>query len=306
MFSILRIRFIASTILILACTLASTLASALAHATAINPASITIGLIPYENPENLREGGEDLARLLEAKIGVPVKIFVSKDYVGLVDAMKEKKVDFGFFSAMTYVMAEKSAGAQVLLKKVWESPYYYSTILVRADSKITKLSQLKGKKFAYVDQKSASGFLYPQVHFKKEGIDPTKFFGETVFSGNHELSTKMLLDKKVDAIATYSNDEKLTDTAWNRFAPKGTKVKVRPIWVSEPIPNDPFCVRRDFYDKYPKIAYDLMYALIELNEDPKEGPRFKKSIGVTSLMFATSPQYEPVREMVKVLDLKLE
>ena len=269
-------------------------------------APITIGIIPYENPESLRESAEDMARLLEAKIGAPVKIYVSKDYSGLVDAMREKKIDFAFFSAMTFVNAEKTAGAKVLLKKVWDSPFYYATILTRSDSKITKLSQLKGKTFAYVDKKSASGFLYPQVHFKQEHIDPATYFSSTIFSGNHEESVKLLIEKKVDAIAVYSNDEKVRDSAWNKFAPRRTQVSPRVLWVSAPIPNDPFCVRQDFYDSHPKIAHDLMFALLELDDDAKVGARFKKSIGITSLMFATSQQYEPVRELVKELDLKLE
>jgi len=76
--------------------------------------------------------------------------------------------------------------------------------------------------------------------------------------------------------------------------------------VSEPIPNDPFVVRQDFYDSYPRISHDLMFALIEINDDPKDGARFKKLLSASSLMFATSQQYEPVREMVKELDLKLQ
>lgn len=282
----------------------SFVATPLVHAA--NPKQVTIGFIPGENPETLRENGAEIATLLQSKIGVPVKIFISNDYSGLIDAMREKKVDFAFFTAMSFVFAEKQAGAKVLLKKVWDGPFYYSTILVRKDSKISSLQQLKGKKFAFVDKKSSSGFLYPEVHFKKQGIDPTKFFGEVVYSGNHDASIKLLAEKKVDAVAVFSNDEKAHDSAWGRFAPKDTKVKVKPLWVSAPIPNDPFCVRNDFYDANPRLSHDLMFALKELDDDAKEGSRFKKLLGVTALMMATSQQYEPVRDLVKELDLKLE
>ena len=81
---------------------------------------------------------------------------------------------------------------------------------------------------------------------------------------------------------------------------------MKPLWVSVPIPNDPFCVRSDFYEANPKISHDLMFALIELDDDAKEGSNFKKLLGVSSLMLATSQQYEPVRDLVKELDLKLE
>jgi phosphonate transport system substrate-binding protein len=271
------------------------------------PKAITIGFIPGENPQELQENGEVIAKLLQSKIGVPVNIYVSKDYSGLIDAMKTKKIDFAFFSAMTFVFAEKMAGAKVLLKKVWTGPYYYSTILAR-DQKVTKLSQLKGKTFAFVDQKSTSGFLYPQVYFKKSGIDPKSFFKDIVFSGNHPESVRLLREGKVDAIAVFSNDDKDKDTAWDRFPSKEGKngPKPRKIWVSDPIPNDPFCVRQDFYDANPRIATDLMFALRDLDDDASGGAKFKKLLSVSGLMLATSQQYDPVRELVKELDLKLD
>jgi phosphonate transport system substrate-binding protein len=65
-------------------------------------------------------------------------------------------------------------------------------------------------------------------------------------------------------------------------------------------------VRQDFYDANPRISHDLMFAMIELLEDAKDGARFKQALGVSSMALATSQQYEPVREMVRELDLKLQ
>lgn len=279
-------------------------ASSFVPSTAVaNPKSITIGFIPGENPQDLKDNGEALSKLLQEKIGVPVNIYVSKNYSELIDAMKAKKVDFAFFTAMTFVFAEKMAGAKVLLKKVWDGPYYYSTIL---SMKATKMSQLKGKKFAFVDEKSTSGYLLPQVYFKKSGIDPKTYFSETVFSGNHPESIKMLSEGKVDAAAVFSNDAKGKDSAWTRFPPKDAKLKPHVVWISEPIPNDPFCVRQDFYDANPRISTDLMFALRDLDEDKVNGPKFKKLLAISGLMLATSQQYDSIRELVKELNLKLD
>jgi phosphonate transport system substrate-binding protein len=274
-------------------------------AQAETPKAITIGFIPGENPQELKDNGEAFGKMLQEKIGVPVNIYVSKDYQELIDAMKTKKVDFAFFSAMTFVFAEKMAGAKVLLKKVWDGPYYYATILA---NKATKLQQLKGKKFAFVDQKSTSGYLLPQVYFKKNNIDPKTFFSETVFSGNHSESINLLRANKVDAAAVFSNDSKNKDTAWDRFPAKDGEKSSKPktVWISEPIPNDPFCVRQDFYDANPRVATDLMFALRDLDEDKTNGPKFKKLLNISGLMLATSQQYDSVRELVKELNLKLD
>lgn len=270
--------------------------------------TVTIGFIPGETPETLKENGQAIAKMIEAKIGLPVNIYVGKNYGELIDAMKNKKVDFAFLSAMSYVFAERTAGAKVLLKKVWDGPYYYATILSRGDQKLTKLQQLKGKSFAFVDEKSASGYLYPQAYFKKNGIDAKTFFKSTIFSGNHNESIKLLRDGGVDAVAVFANDPKAKDTAWEHTPAPDKKKYPNPhrVWISDPIPNDPFCVRQEFYDANPKISHDLMFALIELDEDAATGPTFKKLLGVSSLMLATSQQYDPVRDLVKSLDLKLD
>jgi phosphonate transport system substrate-binding protein len=270
------------------------------------PQQITIGSIPSKDPELMKTQLMEFGKLVQDKLHIPIQIYVSKDYAGLVEAMKNKKVDFAFFSASTFVFAEKEAKAKVLLKKIWNSPFYHAAIVVRADSKISSIKQLKGKTFAFVDEKSGSGYLIPEVYFKKMGIDPKTYFKETVFSGNHAASVALLNDKKVDAIATYANDKTGTSGAWNVADLPTPSPKVKVLWISEPIPNDPFCVRQDFYDVNPRLAHDMMFSLIELFEDKQTGPKMREALGVSGLMLATSQQYEPVREMVRELNIQLK
>jgi phosphonate transport system substrate-binding protein len=263
------------------------------------PPQITIGVIPGGNPENLREQALNLAKSLQEQLNIPINIYVSKNYDGLVDAMKTKKVDYAFFSSSTFVIAEKEANAKVLLKKVWNQPYYYSAFVVLKSSNIKKLADLKGKKIAFVDQKSSSGYLYPEVALRKKNIKDADF-KEVIFSGNHQASVELLENKRVDAIAVFSDDDKGTQGAWERFGTK--KLKYRVIWISAPIPNDAFCVRQDFYDQYPKITHTLMFSLIDISQSAPKNT-FSEILGRKDLMPATSKQYDPVREMVKALNV---
>ncbi len=287
-----------ASVLFLSSTQAQTLMASVEKA----PSEITIGVIPGGNPEILREQGLALAKELQAKINIPVNIYVSKNYAGLVDAMKTKKVDFAFFSSSTYVFAEKEAQAKVLLKKVWNHPYYYSTLIVPAKSKIKKLEDLKGKTIAFVDEQSSSGYLYPKAALRKKGLND-KSFKEVIFSGNHNASIQLLEAKKVDAAAVFSDDEKGKEGAWVKF---GAKQKYRTIWMSAPIPNDPFCVRQDFYDEYPKITHTLMFAMIDILDQATDKNIYSEILGTQTLMPATSKQYDPVKEMVKALNIELK
>lgn len=269
------------------------------------PEKITLGMIPAGDPEKMSKQALELAQALQSSLNIPVNIYISKNYAGLVEAMKTKKVDYAFFSSMTYVAAEKTAGAKVLLKKVWEQPYYYSALLVRANSKIKNPEQLKGKKIAFVDDKSSSGYLYPKSMLQKRGLDKQGFFKEIIFSGNHQASVHLLEESKVDAIAVFADDAKGKMGAWSKFA-TNPKIKTEVLWISEPIPNDAFCVRQDFYDEHPKITHTLMFTLIDIVAADKTTKKFTEVLGNKDLMPATSRQYDSVREMVRSMKIELK
>lgn len=259
--------------------------------------TIRLGFIPGEGAADLRLKVDDLAKMIGKKTGIEVLPYVGSSYSDLIEKIVQKKVDVAFLSALSFVEAESQVGLKVLLKKVWEKGFYYSVILSDARSPIRTLKDLKGKRLAFVDKKSASGYLYPLVAINKSGLRVPEDFKSVIFSGSHDQSVSALKAKAVDAIAVFSNDPKGKDSAWTQH--KGALKDVRAVWGSAAIPNDPLCVRNDFYETNPKLTHDFMFGLIELNEDPQLGVEFRRLLGTKSLMTATSGQYEPVREMYR-------
>jgi phosphonate transport system substrate-binding protein len=257
---------------------------------------ISIGLLPGGNPKALEQEAYVLGDKLQQKTGKPVQVYISKNYSAMIEALKAKKVDIAVLSSMTYVSAEKELELKVLLKKTWgNSPFYYSAIVTPKNSKIKKLADLKNKTIAFVDEKSTSGYLYPEVYLKKKNMTD-QYFKSVVFSGNHSASIEMLENGKVDAAAVFSDDDKAKAGAWNRFA-KNKKFQIRPLWISDPIPNDPIVVRQDFYDNNTKLTHEIMYSLIEIQSENHSN--LIEILGTSDLMPATSRQYDPVREMVR-------
>lgn len=263
--------------------------------------TITVGILPGGNPQGIEKESFLLAEKLQSKLGQPVQIYISKNYTGMIEALKNKKVDLAILSSMTYVMAEKETDVKVLLKKTWNNgAFYYSSIVSKAGSKIKTIQDLKNRNIAFVDEKSTSGYMYPQVHLKKKNIES---FKSVIFSGNHAASIDLLEAGKVDAVAVFADDEKARNGAWTRFA-KSKKFKVNVLWVSEPIPNDPIVVRQDFYDENPKLTHEIMYDLIEIQSESNS--LLSEILGSSDLMPATSRQYDPVREMVKTFQAVLK
>ncbi len=264
--------------------------------------SVTIGLLTGGDPEASQKQAFIFAEKIQTKLGKPVKIFISKNYEGLIEALKNKKVDFAILSSLTYVIAEKQAAVKVLLKKTWGGPYYYSTLVVNQKSKIKSVKDLKQKRIVFVDKNSTSGYLYPQVFLKKNKLSDSDFKAIT-FSGNHSASIEALEQDRADVAAVFADDEKGQVGAWTRFSKKPASA-FRMIWVSVPIPNDPIVVRQSFYDDNPKLTLEMMYDFIEIQNDAN-GSLFE-ILGKGSLMPATAKQYDPVREMYQIFEAELK
>jgi phosphonate transport system substrate-binding protein len=270
-----------------------------------NPSEIVIGFTPSGDRELVKKAALELAQELQNELKLPVAVFLSKNYAGLTEALKNKKVDFAFVTSLGFVATEGQVPLKVLLKKVWSEPFYYSVLLTRKDSKIQNLKSLKGKRIAFVDEKSTSGYLYPMVELKKHGLDAKDF--SIQFSGNHAVSVQLLQQSQVDAIAVFADDVKGDQSAWKKYVKdEKSKRAVRALWVSDPIPNDPFVVRQDFYDKNPKTAHSVMFALIEIAEKFSSKEALKEIISDKGFVPATSRQYDVVREMAKQLKIKVE
>jgi len=264
---------------------------------------VTIGVLPNEAKRDLGL----LQKELEKRLGLTVRVWVPKDYSDLVDGFKRGEVDFAFFTALLFLQAEREAGAKALLKKVYgRSEFYYSAVITRADSKIRRLQDLKGKKIGFVDPKSTSGFLYPRVLLRAAGLDasPGRAASVTVleskFFGTHAANVQALLDGQIDAAGVWANEEGTERGSWtDKPFTESDARKIRVLKLSDPIPNDAFAVRGSLYTENPMLVLRVMEALISMGEETNGA--LKKVIDADKMATATSRHYDSVRAIESLL-----
>src|SRR4030095_12737233 len=96
--------------------------------------------------------------------GMPFDVDVGSSYRAVIEAMGAGKVDIGWLSPFSYVMAPtRYAGGGVLFSSPNGATPYRGCILTRAGSPIRRVEDLKGKHFAFVDSLSTSGTIYPKL-----------------------------------------------------------------------------------------------------------------------------------------------
>jgi phosphonate transport system substrate-binding protein len=239
------------------------------------PTELKVQFVPSQNAETLEAKAKPLEKLLGDKLGIPVKVSVSTSYNTIIEAMASKQVDIGFLPPSAYVLAhdeKKPAAADILLqaqrfgvvdatgKPTTELvDFYKSMIIVKADSPIKTLADLKGKKIAWQDVSSAAGYTYPAYMLKKAGIDPEKDVAGITVKG-HDKGVLAVLNGDVDAAAIFQDARNIVlKDVPDVFS------KTRVLDYSDKIPNDTISVRPDMDSAWQK---KIQQAFIDIGKDP--------------------------------------
>lgn len=254
------------------------------------PKTLNLGLIPTESSDNITDRFDNLAKYLEKKLGVEIKMQVATDYAGVITAMQFKHVDVAYYGPKSYVEAADRAGAEALVMEVAEdgSKGYKGVIIAKKGSPITTMEAAKGKIWAFTDPNSTSGTLVPTVYFVKTlQIDPEKYFSKVIYSGSHEASILAVKGGKVDLAST--NDLDLSRGNGKQWQ---TDQDFQILWTSELIPGSPMACRKDLPDSLKQALKEAFLAY-----DDQEGLKKLKLKGYTA---ADNKDYDPIREQIEV------
>ena len=148
--------------------------------------TLNVQFVPTNNDGSMEAKTGPFADYLSEKLGMDVNVTLATDYSTIVEAMASGKVDLGIMPPAAYVQARNLDAAEAILSSQLvkydedtEEPIegeYTSTfkgeVLVKADSDMESLEDLKGKKIATLSPNSASGYIYPVSEMKDLGIDP--------------------------------------------------------------------------------------------------------------------------------------
>lgn len=216
---------------------------------------LVMAFVPSGEASTILESGNRISHLLEMATGYQFQSVVATSYAGVIEAMGANRADIGWLNTFSYVIAHQKYGVEVRLVTVrFGLPYYRAEIITQATSGINGLADLRGKRFAFVDPASTSGYLFPVAGLKKAGYDPQKFFGQTIFAGSHNNVVLAVYQGRVDAGSVF---EDARGSVQKTLPDVMQKVKV--VWKSDPIPNDTVSFRKGLpEDVKAKVATALL------------------------------------------------
>lgn len=264
---------------------------------------LTMAFVASVESQKLLVSGDKLAELLSKETGFKFKTAVLTSYAAAIEAMGAGKADIVWFPPFSYVLAHDKVGARVLLMTVRNgSKSYHGYIVVRKDSGIKTLADLKGKRFAFVDPLSTSGAVYPKLLLKENGYDPETFFSKAVYAGGHDKAVIAVYNKQVDGCAIYGKgDTDARDQVMSTI--KDIKEKTVVIAKTEPIPNDTVAASKDLPTD---IAERIKSGLLAVAKSDEGRRTALELYGIDGLVPAQDSDFDPIRRAVKLLGIDLE
>lgn len=222
--------------------------------------TLTLALTPSQSPTALQQVGDEFGAVLSKLLKMPVKVYVASDYAAVIEAMRSRTADLAFLHTVGYILANQEAKATLLAKDIWHGKTSYtSRIYVRKDSGFKTLDDLRGKTIAFVDPTSSSGYIYPMVLLIQKGLvknrDPKTFFKEALFAGSHDAALLALINRNVDAAASF-------DLAREQYLKDKERIEAL-TWVAEspPIPEAGIAAREGLDPALAKRIFDALMAL---------------------------------------------
>jgi phosphonate transport system substrate-binding protein len=257
------------------------------RAVAQEPKEFRIGIIGGENTQDRLARYDRFQQLLSGHLRMPVKLFPAADYAGVMQGIAAGQLEAAEFGASGFAGAWldcKCIEPVVVPQEKDGSTYYYSVMVVRADSGITSLETMKGHSLAWADPNSTSGYLIPSATLKTKGINLADgaYFSRTGFSGGHEQGVVAVLNKQYDAAVTWTSGQGELSEGYTRGNLRSMVDRnmlkmsdIRIIWQSGKIPNGPWAVRSilpaDLKKSFEAFMLDLPKSNRKVYDDVEQG-----------------------------------
>ena len=144
-----------------------------------------------------------LVKQLARKVGQPIKLFHGRSYKQVNMLLRSGKIDMALIctGGYTELLGETEPVSVLAVPRVRGKTTYRSYVIVREADPARTFADLVGRRFAFTDPLSNTGYLYPMSLIRALGSTKERFFASYTFVGSHDRAIRAVQRGVQDAAA---------------------------------------------------------------------------------------------------------
>lgn len=159
---------------------------------------LMVGITAVLIEQNI-SSNQQMARYIGSKLNLPVETVYRKSYREINEMLGRSEIDIAIICGYAYVVGKDDYGIELVASPTISGrPFYRSYMIVPAASEDKDFFSLRGKRYAFTDPLSNSGYLVPVFWLTQKGEDPDNFFKKYIFTRGHYNSIEAVAMRIVD------------------------------------------------------------------------------------------------------------
>lgn len=242
---------------------------------------------PLHNPQRLLEVFGPLMDFLSEQIdGASFKLEASRNYAAYDEKLYARKFDFSLPNPFETINAV-DRGYRVFAK-MGDDDDFRGIILVRRDSGIARVSDLKGRAVSYPAPTALAATMMPQYFLQTHGVDVMNEL-DNRYVGSQESSIMNVFLRETAAAATWP-------PPWRALSAERPELaaELQVIWQTEPLINNSLVVLPSVPEAVVSRVHDLLVNL----HTHEHGREILARMQLSRFESASDASYQVVRDFV--------
>jgi phosphonate transport system substrate-binding protein len=246
-----------------------------------------VAIHPLHNPKRLTEIYGPIVEYINIRMPeIHLRLEASRSYEEFEKKLYTGRYDFAMPNPYQTLRSLKHGYR--IFGKMGDDDDFRGIFLVRKDSNIHELADIKGKAVSYPAPTTLAGGMMNQYYLQTHGIDVKRDIKNS-YVGSQDSVIMSVLRGHSAVGATWPVPWKAFSTEHPELA---SQLEVK--WQTEPLPNNGWVVRQDVpapvADKFAKLLFGL--------NDSAEGRSMLERLPVSRFEPATEETYRPVSEFL--------
>ena len=255
-------------------------------------AELIMGVFPRRSPSEMMDMFNPLAQHLSRELGRPVKLETTPDFKSFWEAVAAGRFHLVHYNQYHYVRSHKQYGYHVIAKN---EEAHRSTLagalVVRKDSELKSLQDLRGKKIIFGGDKQALvSYILPTYLLRQAGLKQGDYNEDFAQNPSNVALTVFFHQADAGGIGDFVFETKFVSD-------KVDVAQMRYLVTGEQVAHLPWAVRADV----PMVERLRIQQILLRVKDAPNGENILKSAALTQLRIAEDSEYNSVRRIIKTV-----